>query len=100
MPNRRDFLKAVVAGANFPYVMSRGGTDTMAAASQAQPARRQVMVGGRRVRVIDVHAHCIIPVEEIVKGTPFAAMGSGAGPTSSARSVCASWISKVSMSRR
>jgi len=37
------------------------------------------MVRGRRVRVIDVHAHCVIPVDEIVKGTPLANMGSGAG---------------------
>jgi len=37
------------------------------------------MVGGRRVRVIDGHAHCVIPVEEIVKGTALAKMGSGAG---------------------
>jgi len=79
VPNRRDFVRTVVAGAVGTYVMSRGGTDTAAAAFQAQPARRQVMVGGRRVRVIDVHAHCVIPVEEIVKGTPLANMGSGAG---------------------
>jgi aminocarboxymuconate-semialdehyde decarboxylase len=59
--------------------MSRGGTDTAAAAFQAQPARRQVSVGGRRVRVIDVHAHCVIPVEDIVTGTPLANMGSGTG---------------------
>jgi hypothetical protein len=37
------------------------------------------MVGGRRVRVIDGHAHCIIPVDDIVKGTPLAGMGGGAG---------------------
>lgn len=79
MPNRRDFLRAIVTGAAGTYAMSRGGTNTVAAASQAQPARRQVMVGGRRVRVIDVHAHCVIPVEDIVKGTPLAKMGSGAG---------------------
>jgi aminocarboxymuconate-semialdehyde decarboxylase len=60
-------------------VIGRGGTDIVAAASQAQPARRQVMVGGRRVRVIDVHAHCVMPVEEIVKGTPLAKLGGGAG---------------------
>ena len=33
-------------------------------AAQARPAggrRRQVMVGGRRVKTIDVHAHCVIP---------------------------------------
>jgi aminocarboxymuconate-semialdehyde decarboxylase len=35
----------------------------------AQP-RRQVMVGGRRVRTVDVHAHCAVPaVLELVKGT-------------------------------
>ena len=37
---------------------------TVADAAQAQSAggqRRQVSVGGRRVKTIDVHAHCIIP---------------------------------------
>jgi aminocarboxymuconate-semialdehyde decarboxylase len=77
--NRRDFLRTVVAGAAGTYAMSRGGTDTAAAAFQAQPARRQVRVGGRRVRVIDVHAHCVIPVEDIVTGTPLAKMGGGTG---------------------
>jgi aminocarboxymuconate-semialdehyde decarboxylase len=79
VPNRRDFLKAVAAGAAGMQVIGRGGTDIVAAASQDQPARRQVMVGGRRVRVIDVHAHCVMPVEEIVKGTPLAKLGGGAG---------------------
>ena len=79
MLTRRDFLRTVVAGAAGTSVMSRGDTDTGLAAFQAQPARRQVMVGGRRVSVIDVHAHCVIPVEEIVKGTPLAKMGSGDG---------------------
>ena len=79
MLNRRDFLRTVVAGAAGTSVMNRGGTDTAAAAFQAQPARRQVNVGGRRVRVIDVHAHCVIPVEAIVTGTPLANMGSGTG---------------------
>jgi aminocarboxymuconate-semialdehyde decarboxylase len=38
-----------------------------------------VSIGGRRVRVIDVHAHCVIPVTEVVKGTPLAASGGGGG---------------------
>jgi aminocarboxymuconate-semialdehyde decarboxylase len=50
-----------------------------AVAVQAQTARRQVMIGGRLVRVIDGHAHCVIPVEDIVKGTPLAKMGGGPG---------------------
>ena len=79
MPNRRDFLRTVVAGTAGTYVTSRSGTNAEAAAMQAPAARRQVMVGGRRIRVIDGHAHCVIPVEEIVKGTPLAKMGGGAG---------------------
>lgn len=42
-------------------------------------ARREVTIGGRRVRVIDAHAHCVIPVPEVVKGTPLEKMGGGAG---------------------
>ena len=33
----------------------------------------------RRIKVIDVHAHCVIPVGEIVKSTPLAKEGSGGG---------------------
>ena len=29
--------------------------------AQAQPRRREVRVAGRRIRTIDVHAHCVIP---------------------------------------
>jgi predicted TIM-barrel fold metal-dependent hydrolase len=38
-----------------------------------------VTVAGRRVSVIDVHAHCVIPVDDITKGTPLAKMGAGGG---------------------
>jgi aminocarboxymuconate-semialdehyde decarboxylase len=35
-------------------------------------ARREVRVGGRRVTVVDGHAHCVIPeVLDVVKGTDF-----------------------------
>jgi aminocarboxymuconate-semialdehyde decarboxylase len=46
--------------------MGRGGH----AGAQA-PARRQVSIAGRRVRVVDVHAHCDMPLGDVVKGTPF-----------------------------
>jgi aminocarboxymuconate-semialdehyde decarboxylase len=64
----------VAAGAGLYAIGSRSG-----AAAQAPAARRQVTIGNRRVRVIDVHAHCIIPVDDIVKGTPLAKLGGGAG---------------------
>ena len=79
MANRRDFIRTVVAGSAGTYLTGPAAAGPLAAALQAPAARRQVTVGGRRVRVIDVHAHCIIPVEEILKGTPLAGMGGGAG---------------------
>lgn len=35
---------------------------------QSQPRRREVMIGGRRVRTIDIHAHCEVPEAHAVVG--------------------------------
>ena len=48
-------------------------------ARQSAGPRRQVMLGNRRIRVIDAHAHCVIPVTDIVKGTPLERLGGGGG---------------------
>ena len=32
--------------------------------AHAQPRRREVRVAGRRIKTIDVHAHCVIPEAE------------------------------------
>jgi len=79
MTSRRGFLSRAVAVAAGAYVMGRGDASAAAALLQAGRARREVMIGGRRVRVVDVHAHCVIPVEDIVKGTPLATQGGGGG---------------------
>jgi aminocarboxymuconate-semialdehyde decarboxylase len=44
-------------------IVFTGCSVTHAASAQAQPGgqRRQVVVNGRRVKTIDVHAHCVIP---------------------------------------
>jgi aminocarboxymuconate-semialdehyde decarboxylase len=63
---RRDFFKSVAGATAGMYVMTRGGSR-----ARAQAARRQVMIGGRRVRVIDVHAHTDLPLGDVVRGTPF-----------------------------
>jgi aminocarboxymuconate-semialdehyde decarboxylase len=75
MPNRRDFFKTAAGASAGAYVMSRGWD----AGSQAQtPTRRQVSIGGKRVRVIDVHAHATVPeVDPVVKETPYAKQGGG-----------------------
>jgi aminocarboxymuconate-semialdehyde decarboxylase len=50
-----------------------GATLGLGALPQA-PARRRATVGGRRVTVIDVHAHTFVPeVMELVRNTPLAA---------------------------
>jgi aminocarboxymuconate-semialdehyde decarboxylase len=77
VPSRREFLGGFMGGAAGAYVMSRS-REVAIAALQA-PTRREVRVGGRRVRVIDVHAHCVIPVQDMVQGTSLERMSGGAG---------------------
>jgi aminocarboxymuconate-semialdehyde decarboxylase len=68
MANRRDFFKKVAGATAGAYVAARGGA---AMTAQAPPARRQVSIAGKRIRVVDVHAHTDLPLGEVVKGTPF-----------------------------
>src|SRR5437870_11801263 len=56
MTNRRDFLKA---SAGFLYLQA------------ATPKRREVSIGKRRAKVIDIHGPFVAPEElEVVKDTP------------------------------
>ena len=61
MTTRRDFLKAGAATAATGVVFCSCGL--LQSAHAQQPARQKlpVMVGGKRVKTIDVHAHCVIP---------------------------------------
>jgi len=78
MTSRRQFVHTVAGAAAGLYAF--GG---VAHGQGSAPAtRRQVSIGGKRIKVIDVHAHCVIPeVAEVVKGTPFAAAAAGGPPT-------------------
>ena len=59
MTTRRDFLQTS-AGALAGLVFV--GCDLLAAApAHAQPRRREVVVNGKRVKTVDVHAHCAVP---------------------------------------
>ena len=69
---RRAFVRSLVAGAAAVYAASRA----LPAGAQS---RREVSIGGKRVKVIDAHAHCVIPVPDVVKGTPLEKMGGGGG---------------------
>ena len=64
----------LLGGKVFAGSAQQGG----AAASAAPGVRREVSIAGKRVKVVDIHAHCTIPeVAELVKDTPLAA---SAGP--------------------
>jgi len=65
---RRQFITSAIAvgmGSTF-------GTSRAAAWLQQSSTRRQVTVGGRRVKTVDMHAHVAVPADlvDIVKGTP------------------------------
>lgn len=66
MPNRRDFLTTMAGAAAGMFVTGPAFAQT----------RRETFVGGRRVRVVDVHAHCVWPeAADLVKGTKLAGVG-------------------------
>ena len=60
---RRDFMEdaatGAVAGMAFVACGMQGGVG--GGVAQAQPRRREVVVSGRRVKTVDVHAHCAVP---------------------------------------
>jgi aminocarboxymuconate-semialdehyde decarboxylase len=74
MPNRREFLKKFAGVAGGMVVGGRGLADVAFGAFQgASPVRRRVAIGGRRITVVDVHAHTFVPeVWDLVKDTPLA----------------------------
>src|SRR5580692_9479408 len=83
MPNRRDFFKAAATATAGMIVADGGFTDARVRPLQSAPApRRTVFVGSQRVKVIDVHCHCVVPeAAEVVRGTNLASSaGNQTGP--------------------
>src|SRR6266436_6083664 len=89
MPNRRDFIRSVAGTTVGVLATGRGFLDAaqpVQGRGQGQPRQsadapvthRDVRLGGKRVKVIDVHAHATIPeVADVVKGTPLARYAQG-----------------------
>src|SRR6266550_900702 len=75
MSNRRNFLKTVAGAAAGVVVGGHSFADAVLGAAQSSAGtRRRAMIGGRRVTVVDVHAHTFVPeVWDLVKDTPLAA---------------------------
>jgi aminocarboxymuconate-semialdehyde decarboxylase len=65
---RRRFLMGATAAAGAACLA--GGMNGFSAFAAPAPARKQVMIGGRRMRVVDIHAHCVIPASgDVVRGS-------------------------------
>ena len=81
MRDRRDFLKTVAGATTGMFLTGRTLAESALQGGPAAPGkRREVFIGGRRVKVVDVHAHCLIPeVGDAVKDTRLAASGVARG---------------------
>src|SRR2546426_3743192 len=89
MSNRRSFIRTVTGAAaglavsrSFPDADAqerRGGQGRgQAPRASAAVTRREVQIGGRRVRVMDVHAHATVDeVKPVVENTEFARNAGG-----------------------
>src|SRR5438132_7791325 len=78
MNTRREFLGTTAGAlAGIAFV----GCDLLTAApARAQARRREVMVGGRRVKTVDVHAHCAVPEAMALMGMKLSTPGSTLPP--------------------
>jgi aminocarboxymuconate-semialdehyde decarboxylase len=75
MLTRRNFL-VYAAAASAGVVCVGCGLGHALGQPAGAPRRREVAVGGRRIKTVDVHAHCAVPaVLDIVKGTQFEERG-------------------------
>ena len=70
MDNRREFLKNAAAAGGVLFAGCSMLADRMSAQQQkaSTSKRRQSMVGGSRIRTIDIHAHVIVPEAMVLAG--------------------------------
>lgn len=78
MTTRREFFKDA-AGAMAGLAFVRCGLMS-ATPAQAQARRREVVVNGRRVKTVDVHAHCAVPEAMALMGLKLGLPGSTLPP--------------------
>jgi len=71
--NRREMLARV--GGGIAALASLGCGLASPAFAQAPPQRREVAVNGRRIRTVDLHAHCHVPEADALMGLKAPAPG-------------------------
>ena len=75
MTNRREFLKDVAGAAGLVFV-GCGSTTAAQSRPAGAAARRPVVVKGRRITTVDMHAHCAVPKATDLLRRPAANQGS------------------------
>jgi aminocarboxymuconate-semialdehyde decarboxylase len=84
MRNRRQFLKDAAGVSAGMFFRGAGAPDLLAQASTPQGGavkRREIRIGQRRIKTVDVHSHIALPeAAEVLKGTPLEKLAAG-GPT-------------------
>jgi aminocarboxymuconate-semialdehyde decarboxylase len=76
--NRRHFVKSLAGATAGAYAMGRSPGAALGQAPAAAK-RREVSIAGKRIKVIDVHCHCVVDVGAVVKDTPLAKSAGGGG---------------------
>ena len=66
MTNRREMLVRI--GGGLAALAALGCGFASPTFAQGQPRRREVTVGGKRIRTVDLHAHCHVPEADALMG--------------------------------
>ena len=70
-----DLLTTALAALAFVPCAMTGATPPPGSQPQPRSRRREVVVNGKRVKTIDVHAHCIVPAAAALINHPLEAPG-------------------------
>jgi len=71
--DRRTFLIDAAAAASLVFVGCGVADAAAQSAQRARPTRRPVVVKGRRIKTVDIHAHCAVPqVNDLLRRSPLA----------------------------
>jgi aminocarboxymuconate-semialdehyde decarboxylase len=74
MPIPAELIDSAMAGLAFiPCAIA--GMAAAAGAPSSQPRRRETVINGKRVKTVDVHAHCIVPAAAALINHPLEAPG-------------------------
>jgi aminocarboxymuconate-semialdehyde decarboxylase len=79
MTSRREFLTSTAKGVSGIAFVGCSGVIAAATAS-VQTRRREVVVKGKRVTTVDIHAHCAVPEAMAMMGLKLTAPGSAFPP--------------------